>query len=122
MSDNKNARLAGDNVKTEPQVKDTISQSDPQVQNTDVGPSNQDEASAATSAAEHQQPELSEPAITSTRQKTPTDRETLYPQNGLKKRAHVMVSRKQQETYKLSLISFRRTKEEFTRQSVLLCC
>ena len=34
-------------MKTEPAVEETISQSEPQLQNTDVGPSHQDEASAA---------------------------------------------------------------------------
>ena len=66
VSDNQIARLDEDNVKTEPAVEETISQSEPQPQNTDVGPSHQDEASAATSSAEHQQPETSEPSRTST--------------------------------------------------------
>ena len=48
----------------EPPAEETISQSEPQLQNTDVGPLHRDEASAATSAAEHQQPE---PSQTSTR-------------------------------------------------------
>ena len=61
VSDNQIARLEVDNVKTEPAVEETISQSEPQFQNTDVGPSHQDEASSATSAAEHQQPEPPEP-------------------------------------------------------------
>ena len=65
MSDNQIARLDEDNVKTEPAVKETISQSEQQLQSTDVGPSLQDEASAATSFAEHQQPEISEPSRTS---------------------------------------------------------
>ena len=67
VSDNQIARLDEDNVKTEPAVEETISQSEPQPQNIDVGPSHQDEASAATSSAEHQQPEISEPSRTSTR-------------------------------------------------------
>ena len=62
MSDNQIARLDEDNVKTEPAVEETISQSEQQLQNTDVGPSLQDEASAATSLAEHQQPETPEPS------------------------------------------------------------
>ena len=57
VSDNQIARLDEDNVKTEPAVEETISQSEQQLQSTDVGPSLQDEASAATSSAEHQQPE-----------------------------------------------------------------
>ena len=64
VSDNQIARLDEDNVKTEPAVEETISQSEQQLQNTDVGPSLQDEASAATSSANHQQPETSEPART----------------------------------------------------------
>ena len=61
VSDNQIARLDEDNVKTEPAVEETISQSEQQLQNTDVGPSLHDEASAATSSAENQQPENSEP-------------------------------------------------------------
>ena len=64
MSDNKIARLDEDNVKTEPAVEETISQSEQQLQNIDLGTSLQDEASAATSSAEHQQPETSEPSPT----------------------------------------------------------
>ena len=73
-SDNQIARLEEDNVKTEPPVEESISQSEPQLlRNTDVGPSHQDEASAATSAAEHQQPEPSEPSRTSTRNRKQPD-------------------------------------------------
>ena len=57
MNDNQIARLDEDNVKTEPALVETISESEPHFQNTDEGPSHQDEASAATSSAEHQQPE-----------------------------------------------------------------
>ena len=39
VSDNQIARLEEDNVKTEPAVEETISQSEPQLRNTDVGPS-----------------------------------------------------------------------------------
>ena len=46
------ARLDEDNVKTEPTVEETISQSEQQLQNTDVEPS-QDEPFAATSFAQH---------------------------------------------------------------------
>ena len=74
VSDNQIARLDEDNVKTEPAVEETISQSKPQPQNTDVGPSHQDEACAATSSAEHQQPETSEPSRTSTRNRKQPDR------------------------------------------------
>ena len=88
MSENQIARLDEDNVKTEPAVEETISQSERQLQNTDVGPSLQDEASAAKSSAEHQQPETSEPSRTSTRNRNhPTDLENLYPQTCLKKEA-----------------------------------
>ena len=55
-SDNQIARLEEDKEKVESAVEETISQSEPHLQNTDVGSSHQDEASAATSAAEHQQP------------------------------------------------------------------
>ena len=74
MSDNRIARLEEDNVKTERAVEETISQSEQQLQNTNVGPSLQDEASAATSSAEHQQTETSEPSLTSTRNRKQSDR------------------------------------------------
>ena len=74
VSDNQIARLDEDNVKTETAVEETISQSEQQLQNTDVGLSLQDEASAATSSAEHQQPETSEPTRTSTRNRKQPDR------------------------------------------------
>ena len=85
-SDNQIARLDEDNVKTEPAVEETISQSEQQLQSTDVGPSLDDEASAATSSAEHQQPETSEPSRTSKRNRNQPDRfgETI-PTNLLKK-------------------------------------
>ena len=87
LSDNQIARLEEDNVKTEPPLEEIISQSEPQIQNTDVGPSHQDEASAAKSSAEHQQPEPSELSRTPTRnRKQPTYLENLYPQTCLKKR------------------------------------
>ena len=57
VSDNQISGLEEDNVKTESAVEETISQSEPQIQNTDVKHSHQDEASAATSTAEHQQPD-----------------------------------------------------------------
>ena len=86
VGDNKIARLDEDNVKTEPAVEETISQSEQQLQNTDVGHSLQDEASAAISSAEHQQPKTSEPSRTSTRNRKQPDRfgETV-PTNLLKK-------------------------------------
>ena len=59
VSNNQIARLDDHNEKTEPPVEETISQSEPHVPNTDVGPSPQDEAVAATSAAEKRQPESS---------------------------------------------------------------
>ena len=74
LSDNQIARLDEDNVETEPAVEETISQSEQQIQSTDVGPSLQDEASATTSSADHQQPETSEPSRTSTRNRKQTDR------------------------------------------------
>ena len=80
VNDNQIARLKEDNVKTEPAAEETKSESEPKLQSTDVGPSHQDDASAATLSAEHQQPEPSEPSRTSTRnRKQPTDMENLYP-------------------------------------------
>ena len=73
VSDNQIAILDEDN-ETEPAVEETISQSEQQLQKTDVGPSLEDEASAATSFAEHQQPETSEPSPTSTRNRKQPDR------------------------------------------------
>ena len=74
VGDNQITRLDEDNVKTEPAVEATISQSEQQLQSTDVGPSLQDEASAATSSVEHQQSETAEPSQTSTRNRIQTDR------------------------------------------------
>ena len=86
VSDNQIARLHEDSVKTEPAVEETISQSEQQLQSTDVGPSLQDEASAATSSAEHQQPETSEPSRSSTRNRKQPDRfGELIPTNLLEK-------------------------------------
>ena len=90
MSDNQIARLDDDNVKTETAVEETISQSEQQLQNTDVGPSLQDEFSAATSSAEHQQPEASEPSRTSIRNRKQPDRfGERIPINLLKKRGRM---------------------------------
>ena len=69
MTENQIAKLEEDNVKT---VNE--SQSEPQVQNTDVGPLHQDEVSAATLAAEHQQPVPSKPSQTSTGNRKQPDR------------------------------------------------
>ena len=86
MNDNQIARLDEDNVKTEPSVEEPISQLEQQLQNTDVGPSYQDEASAATSSAEHQQTETSEPSRTSTRNRKQSERFGEHiPKNLLKK-------------------------------------
>ena len=74
VSDDQIARPDQDNVKTEPAVEETISQSETQLQNTDLGPSHQDEASTAISAREHQQPEPPEPSRTSTRNRKQPDR------------------------------------------------
>ena len=100
VSENQIARLEEDNVKTESAVEETISQSKPQLQNTDVGPSHQNEASAATSAAEHQQPKPPEPSRTSTRNRKQPERfEEPIPTSLLKKKSEdVMVSNKHQET------------------------
>ena len=67
VSDKEIARLVEDAVKTEQPVQENMSQSESQVQNADVGPLHQDEASAATSIAEHRQSELSECSRNSTR-------------------------------------------------------
>ena len=53
---------------------ETISQTKPQIQKLDVRPSHQDEAFVATSAAEHQEPEPTEPSRTSTRKRKQPDR------------------------------------------------
>ena len=91
VSDNQIARLDEDNVKTEPAVEETISQSEQQLQNTDVGPSLQDEATAATSSAEHQQPETSAPSRTSTKNRKQPDRfGEPIPTNLLKKRGRLL--------------------------------
>ena len=74
VTDNQIARLDEDKVKTEPAVEDTKSQSDQQLQNTDVGTSLQVEVSAALSSAEHQQPETSEPSQASTGNRIQPDR------------------------------------------------
>ena len=86
VSDNRIACLDEDNVKTEPSVEETISQSEPEPQYTDVGTSHQNEASAATSSAEHQQPGPPEPSRTSTRNIKQPDRfGEPIPVNSIKK-------------------------------------
>ena len=71
-------------------MEETISQSEQQLQSTDVGPSLQDEASAATSSAVHQQPETSEPSRTSTRNRKQPDRfGEPIPKNLLKTRGRM---------------------------------
>ena len=100
VSDNQIARLDEDNVKTEPAEEETISQSEPQLHNTDVGPSHQDEASAATSSAEHQQPKPSQLSRTSTWNRKQLDRFGEHiPTNLLKKRREdVKVTEKHKKT------------------------
>ena len=71
MSDKQIARLVEDNLKNELAAEETISQSEPILQD-EV--SHQYEASAAPPAAEHQQPELSEPSRKSTRNRKQPDR------------------------------------------------
>ena len=73
MSKNQIARL-NDKVLTKPTVEETISQSEPQVQNTDLRPSHRDEALAATSTAKQRQPESSDSSQTSTSNRKQSDR------------------------------------------------
>ena len=114
VGDNQIARLDEDNVKTEPAVEETISQSELQPQNTDVGPSHQDEASAATSTAEHQQPETSEPSRTSTRNRKQPDRfGEPIPTNLLKKEGGCDGFNETSRNLEV-LLKFQRTKEELT--------
>ena len=93
VSGNQTARLDKDNVKTEPAVEETLSEpavEEQQLQSTDVGPSLQDEASAATLSAEHQLTETSEPSRTSTRNRKQPDRfGEPIPTNLLKKRGRM---------------------------------
>ena len=96
VSDNQIVRLEEDNVKPEPAVQETISQSKPQHQNTDVGPSHQDEAFGATSS-EHQQTQSFHEHQQETENK-PTDLENLYPQTCLKKEGGCDGFKKHQET------------------------
>ena len=73
-SDNQIARPDEDKVKTEPSVEESISQSEPELQHTEVGPPRQDAASAAISAAEHQLSEPLEPSRNYTRNRKQPDR------------------------------------------------
>ena len=74
LSDNQILRLDEDNLKTTTPVEENISQSEPQLQNTEVGSSHQDGTSAITSSAEHQQLESSGPLPTSTRKRKQADK------------------------------------------------
>ena len=91
VRNNQNARLDEDNVKTEPPVEEALSQSKPQVQNTDVGPSHQDESSAA--AGQQHQLESAEPWQTSTRSRkqNATVLENLYTQTCIRRIEDVYV-------------------------------
>ena len=115
VSDNQIARLEEDNVITEPAEKETISQSEPQLQNTDVVPSHQDETSAAKSAAEHQQPPSPEPSRTSTRnRKQPGRFGEPMPTNLPKKEGGCDVFKKTSRNFDVFSIKFQRTKEKLT--------
>ena len=115
VSDNQIARLDEDNVKTEPAVEENISQSEEQLQSTDMGPSLQDEASAATSSAEHQQFETSEPSRTSTRNRKQPDRfgEPIHT-NLLKNEGGYDGFKEKSRNLEVFLLKFQRTKEELT--------
>ena len=90
MTDNQIAKLDEDNVKTEPPVEETTTQSEPQLQNTDLGPSHEDEASAATLAEERQQHEPSEfSRISSRNRKQPERFGEPIPKILLKKRGRM---------------------------------
>ena len=122
VSKNQIARLDEGNLKTEPAVEKTISESEPQLENTDVGPSHQDEASAATSSADHKRPKPSEPARAPSRiNNNPTDSENLYPQTCLKKEGgcdgykensrnlevfFIKVSKNKSRTYMMTFFAF----------------
>ena len=114
VSDNQITRLDEDNVKTEPAVEETISQSEPQHQNTDVEPLHQDEASVATPSAEHQQAEPSEPSRTSTRNRKQTDRFGDPIHTNLLKMEGGCYGCKQTSRNLEVLLKFRRTKEELS--------
>ena len=102
-------------MKTEPAVEETISQSKQQLQSTDVRPSLQDEASAATSSAEHQQPETSEPPRTSTRNRKQPDRfGEPIPTNLLKKEEGCDGFKETSRNLEVFFLKFQRTKEELT--------
>ena len=78
-----------------------------------MGPSYQDEVSAATSDAEHQQLEPPEPSRTSTRIKKQLDRfGELIPKNSLKKEGGCEDFRETSRNLEVFLLKFQRTKEE----------
>ena len=85
-----------------PAVEMTISESEPQIQNTDKSSAHQDEVFAAKLSAEQQHPEPTEPSIRSTRNRIEPDRfGELIPTNLLKKGGRMfMISIKHQETWK----------------------
>ena len=115
VSDKQSARLDEDTVKTEQPVEETMSQSEPQVQNTDVGPSHQDEASAVISIAEHQQPEPS--SVRENQQdieNKPTDQENLYRQTCLKRDRGRDGFKEKSKNLEVFLLNFKRTKEKLT--------
>ena len=114
VSNDQITRLEEDNVITEPAVE-TISQSGPQHQNTDVGPSNQDKAFAATSAAEHQQHKQLEPSQTSTRYRKQPDRlGEPVPTNLLKKEGGCDGFKETSRNLEVFFIKVSGTKEEPT--------
>ena len=112
VSDIQIARLDEDNEKTEAAVEEAISQSQPQLQKTDVGPSHQYEDSAATPSAEQQQPEPSERLQEI--ENNPTDLENLYPKTCLKKEGRCDAFKETSRNFEVFYIKFQRTKEELT--------
>ena len=114
VRDNPIAKQDEDKMKTEPAVEETISESEPQLQNTYVGPSHQDEASVATSSAKHQQPEPPEPSQISTRNRKQLDRFGEHiPQTCLIKEG-ACDGFKQSSRNSEILLKFQRMKEEIT--------
>ena len=118
VSDNPIARLDEDKMKTEPAVEETISESEPQLQNTYVGPSHLDEASVVTSSAKHQQPEPPEPSRISTRNRKQLDRFGVHiPQTCLKKEGACDGFKQSSRNSEISL-KFQGMKEEHTWQTL----
>ena len=74
VTDNQIAKLDEDIVKTEPTVEENTTQSEPQLQNTGLGTSHEDEASAATLAEDRKQHEPSEFSRISSRNRNQPDR------------------------------------------------